>query len=121
MEINKRNSSEQIKIAIIIALSIVINFIMGIGWCSNLLLTERFPNKDMQKTLQFLHNDNCVGMTREECEIIFGMPERDLDSSIVCYPAGKFQLGLTDEYELYIYYDENNVVKAAEMREVTGR
>lgn len=121
MEKNKLDSNYKIKKVIIWVLGIIILLLVVFAGGLNLLFTERFPDEDMQKTLSFLRNDDYIGMTLEECEAVFGKYEGDANSRVICYPAGTFYLGLTDVYEVRIYFDENGLVKEARMQECNER
>ena len=116
MDINK-NSAFKIKNTISIVLGIIIILLVSLFCSLNLLFTERFPDEEMQAALHFLKKENYIGMTIEECEAILGEYDREINNRVICYSAGRFYLGLTDNYELYIYFDENGLVKTARIKE----
>lgn len=126
METNKQKIKKQIiiKMLIVIAihLSIVFHFIpvLFLG----LFFAERFPNERMQMVMDFLSNNEYIGMSRDECLEMFGeevhnpniksgrYPGYDIDSMMV-FKAGRCQWGLSEDYLIYLFFDENGYVEDA--------
>lgn len=109
-----------IKSILIIILSIWVVPLSGLlivyGLASG-LFNVRLPNEELQRAITFIQEENYVGMTLEECEEVFGDSGVESPVQYIVYPAGCFQWGWSDEYELYIYFDENEQVKEVILKE----
>ncbi len=79
--------------------------------------TSLLPDDDLQRAIAFMEEGQYIGMTLEECEEIFGDSGLESPGQCVVYPAGNFQWGLSDGYELYIYFDDDERVKAVKLKE----
>lgn len=79
--------------------------------------TSLFPNDDLQRAIAFIEDEQYIGMTLEECEAILGDSGLESPKDVIVYPAGNFQWGLSDGYELYIYFDDDQRIKAVKLKE----
>lgn len=100
-----------LKILLIIVLSIgnvwaIVHFACGI------LVVPRMPDERLKLALDFIENEDYIGMTLEECEEIFGDSGKDSPGQCICYQVGRYNWFGESGYELYIYFDENERVKA---------
>lgn len=109
-----------VKSILIIILSIWVVPLSGLlivyGLASG-LFNVRLPNEELQRAITFIQEENYVGMTLEECEEVFGDSGEESPVQYIVYPAGCFRWGWSDEYELYIYFDENEQVKEVILKE----
>lgn len=116
-----RNSKGYIyKIILIVILSICIGWAVVHFICARLAV-PRLPDESLQTALDFVENEDYIGMTFEECEAIFGDSGKDSPGQCIVYSVGRFDWMGRREYELHIYFDHDEKVKAAilaEKREV---
>lgn len=118
METCKNKIQVIIKTIIAIVLGLFIHIaVIGIFLLANLLAC-RCPNEELERALDFLKDEQYIGMTIEDCEEIFGEYDGSTEAQVIVYPAGYYQHGLTAEYEIYIFFDEEGKVKAAKLKEV---
>ncbi len=119
MEKNRINKKLILMIVLSVP-SVIICINAFLMFCLQILFAERFPDEDMQKTLDFLQGEY-VGMSLEECEDVFGQYDGALDDQVISYPAGHFKWGLSETYEVYIYFDDEGRVVEARLKEITER
>ena len=110
-----------------IALKIFLIMVLAVGnlWAvfhfvCGILLIPRMPEERLALALEFLEEEEYIGMTLEECEEIFGDSGKDSPGQCVVYRVGRYDWFGADGYELYIYFDEDETVKAAVLKEEYG-
>lgn len=106
------------KLKIAITLQVIITTMLFVMMFFNILIAARFPDKDLRNVLSFIINKEYTGLTMEECESRFGECERSIEDKCMVYSAGCYNFGLISPLELYIYFDDEGVVKTVRLKEV---
>lgn len=107
-----------VKVKTIITLQVIIMSILTVMMFFNILLAARLPDKDLRNVISFIIHKEYKDMTIEECENRLGECDRSIADKCMIYSAGRFEFGLINALELYIYFDDEGVVKTIRLKEV---
>ena len=83
----------------------------------DILFGVRFPDAELKRALEFMEDEQYIGMTLEECEEIFGESNAISPAEKIVYPAGYFRWGWSESYEIHIYFDEDERVREVRLQE----
>lgn len=95
--------------------------ILFLNWLifSRTLFALGNPDKELERAIDFMKDEQYIGMTLEECEVIFGDSGLESPKDVVVYPAGTFQDGWwPGQYEIVIYFDINERVKYVRLQDI---
>lgn len=107
---------------VIIKTIVIIVLFLLIGWMILYfiiarLTVPRFPEENLKKALELMEDESYIGMSFEECEEIFGDSGKESPGQCVCYSVGTFQWMGQCDYELHIFFDQEEKVKAIRLIE----
>lgn len=89
------------------------------GYTRFFVLSDR-PNDELKNVISFINDKEYIGMSIGECKKELGEPIGIKTGEYVIFSAGYFQKGVYERYELYVYLDENERVKAVRLKEEIG-
>lgn len=89
------------------------------GYTRFFVLSDK-PSDELENVITFINDKQYIGMSVEECKEELGEPIGIKTGEYVIFSAGYFQKGVSERYELYVYLDENERVKAVRLKEEIG-
>ena len=114
------NKKEKIRNIVLVVLSTIILWSAGILILCRIFFVPRCPSEELKKALEFVNSENSIGMSLDECKEIF--PELSFRSNnqkasvyVGCFEYGNWEG--QPEYTLYIFFDENDKVRFAQLRD----
>lgn len=83
-----------------------------------LYLSEK-PDKVYTKMKELNDSEKLIGLSKEEVIKLLGEPQKNSRENLYIYDAGTLTnylfLGERDFYDLFIWFDENDIVKSTEI------
>lgn len=116
-KINGENKKNKIFIYTIITI-VCITLCTNIGYPFMQYLSEK-PDEVYAKMKELSDSEKLVGLSREEVVELLGEPQKNSRDNLYIYDAGTLTnyllLGERESYDLFIWFDENNIVKSTEI------
>lgn len=116
-KLNGKNKNLKIFIyAIIIIVCIIV--CRNLGYPVMHYLSEK-PDEVYTKMKELNDSEKLIGLSKEEVIELLGEPQKDSRDNLYIYDAGTLTnylfLGEREFYDLFIWFDENDIVKSTEM------
>lgn len=119
--IRKKLKEKDKKIKIFIYAIIIIICIMvcrNLGYPVMQYLSEK-PDKVYTKMKELSDSEKLIGLSKEEVIELLGEPQKNSRDNLYIYDAGTLTdylfLGEREFYDLFIWFDENDIVKSTEI------
>lgn len=115
IEVKNKNSKIFIYAIIIIVCIIICR---NLGYPIMQYLSEK-PDKVYTKMKELNDSEKLIGLSKEEVIELLGEPQKNSRDNLYIYDAGTLTnylfLGERESYDLFIWFDENDIVKSTEI------
>ena len=115
IEVKNKNFKMSIYVIIIIVCIIICR---SLGYPIMQYLSEK-PDKVYTKMKELNDSEKLIGLSREEVIKLLGEPQKNSRDNLYIYDAGTLTnylfLGEREFYDLFIWFDENDIVKSTEI------
>ena len=116
-KINEKNKNFKIFIYIVIIIGSIITCV-SLGYPIMQYLSEK-PDKVYTKMKELNDSEKLIGLSEEEVISLLGKPQGSSRDNLYIYDAGTLTnylfLGEREFYDLFIWFDENGLVKSTEI------
>lgn len=108
------NIKKKIK-EIVIILSVPVIMIELTTFLAMSLIVPAVPDENLEKAIEFLQEDNYIGMTVEECEMLLGEEAHKYSDKEVFIDAGTYRYEKVVDYILVLYLNDEGKVMYARL------